>query len=156
MSTRDFIEKDYYAALGVAKAADAEAIKKAYRKLARDLHPDKNPGNAAAEKRFKDVNRAYGALHDPAKRALYDEFGEEALREGFDADKVRAYRSYQGGGGNPFGGGFGGGGQRTVNLEDLFGGAVGGGGGFDGGGADFGDLFGRRGRSRGPVRGQDL
>ena len=55
-STRDFIEKDYYAALGVAKDADAAAIKKAYRQLARELHPDKNPGNTQAETRFKEVS----------------------------------------------------------------------------------------------------
>ena len=56
MSTRDFIEKDYYAALGVPRDADAAAIKKAYRQLARDLHPDKNPGNTQAEARFKEVS----------------------------------------------------------------------------------------------------
>ena len=73
MSTRDFIEKDYYAALGVAQDADAAAVKKAYRQLARDLHPDKNPGNADAEARFKDVSEAYDVLSDPKRRAEYDE-----------------------------------------------------------------------------------
>ena len=72
MSTRDFIEKDYYAALGVAQDADAAAVKKAYRQLARDLHPDKNPGNADAEARFKEVSEAYDVLSDPKRRGEYD------------------------------------------------------------------------------------
>src|SRR5579864_3860365 len=84
---KDYVEKDYYKALGVAKDADAGAIKKAYRKLARELHPDKNPGNAAAEARFKDVSEAYDVLSDDAKRKEYDEqrelFAGGAYRGGF-------------------------------------------------------------------------
>ena len=87
MSTRDFIEKDYYAALGVPKDADAAAIKKAYRKLARELHPDKNPGNAEAEARFKEVSEAYDVLSDTKRRAEYDEarrlFGAGGRAGGF-------------------------------------------------------------------------
>ncbi|WP_324274686.1 DnaJ domain-containing protein [Blastococcus brunescens] len=107
MSTRDFIEKDYYAALGVPKDADASAIKKAYRKLATELHPDKNPGNAEAEARFKDVSEAYDVLSDPKRRAEYD-------------DARRLF----GGGGRPggFPGGFpgGGGGGQPFDIGDLF------------------------------------
>src|SRR5687768_11676012 len=105
MSTRDFIEKDYYAALGVPKDADTAAIKKAYRKLATELHPDKNPGNSDAEARFKDVSEAYDVLSDTKRRAEYDEarrlFGAGARPGGFSG----------GGGGQPF------------DLGDLFGGA---------------------------------
>jgi len=73
VSTRDYIEKDYYAALGVAKDASAADIKKAYRKLARDLHPDKNPGDSDAEQRFKEISEAHSVLSDIARRKEYDE-----------------------------------------------------------------------------------
>jgi curved DNA-binding protein len=116
---------DFYKELGVDRNASPDEIKKAYRKLAAQLHPDKNPGDKKAEARFKAVNRAHQILSDPEKRKLYDEFGEDGIREGFDAQAARAYRN-----------GFGGGGRvryRTGggNVEDLF-----------GGGAGFGDLFG--------------
>jgi curved DNA-binding protein len=144
---------DLYGVLGVSKSAEADAIKKAYRKLAKDLHPDKHPGNKKAEERFKSVNHAYQVLSDAKKRQLYDEFGEEGLREGFDADKVRAYKQWASQ--ERAGGGFrGGGGGGGVRLEDLFGNAQAGGG--EGIGDMFGDLFGRSRRPRGPVRGPDL
>jgi molecular chaperone DnaJ len=131
------LNKDYYAALGVAKDADAAAIKKAYRKLARELHPDKNPGNAEAEARFKEVSEAYDVLSDKAKRDKYDEdrslFGR-GFRPGASAD-----------------------GGSTFDMSDLFGGSN----------TNFGDLFsdlfggsapsgfgGSRGA--GPARGQDV
>src|SRR5215471_542235 len=98
--------EDLYSVLGVPKNADADAIKKAYRKLAKDLHPDKNPGNKKAETRFKTVNRAFDVLGDPKKRELYDEFGEDSLSAGFDPLKARQYKEWasrQGGpGGDPF------------------------------------------------------
>jgi curved DNA-binding protein len=152
--------EDLYSVLGVAKTADADVIKKAYRKLATQLHPDKNPGNKKAEERFKHVNHAYDVLSDAKKRKLYDEFGEEGLREGFDAERVRAYRDWaarQGARGGAGGYGAGRGGEQ-VNLEDLFaqGGAPGGAGAQGGFGDLFGDLFSRSRRQRGPVKGPDL
>jgi curved DNA-binding protein len=147
--------EDLYSVLGVSKTADAEAIKKAYRKLATQLHPDKNPGNKKAEERFKQVNHAYDVLSDEKKRKLYDEFGEEGLREGFDAERVRAYRDWasrQGARGGA--GGYGRGGEQ-VDLEDLFS-QQGGGAGGAGFGDLFGDLFSRARRQRGPVKGPDL
>jgi molecular chaperone DnaJ len=160
-STRDFIEKDYYAALGVAKDADAAAIKKAYRQLARELHPDKNPGNAQAETRFKEVSEAYDVLSDPKRRAEYDEarrlFGNGGFRPGAGAP-----------GGYP--GGFPGGapGGQAFDLGDIFGaaGAPGGAGRAGGLGDIFGGLFtggapgsstrGRQQAASGPARGQDV
>ncbi len=145
---------DLYAILGVSKGADAEAIKKAYRKLASHLHPDRNPGNPKAEDRFKKVNHAYDVLGDDKKRKLYDEFGEDGLREGFDPERVRAYRDWSArqarGQGMPGGGVYGG---QPVDLEDLFGGNAGGAGGF---GDLFGDFVQRGRRQRGPQKGPDL
>ena len=145
--------EDLYATLGVPKTADADAVKKAYRKLAGKLHPDKNPGNAGIEARFKQVNHAYEVLSDPKKRKLYDEFGEEGLREGFDPERMRAYREWaarQSRGGSTSGRYPGGVSGQTADLEDLFGGS--------GGGIEdlFGDLMGRGRRQRGPSKGPDL
>ncbi len=120
MSARDFVEKDYYAALGVPKDADAAAIKRAYRKLARDLHPDTNPGG---EDRFKEVSEAYDVLSDTTKRREYDEarslFGSGGMRSGgyagggvpgFDLGDLLSRAGTQSGGlGDVFGGLFGGG-----------------------------------------------
>src|SRR5438067_13083291 len=111
MSTKDYVEKDYYKALGVAKDADGNTIKKAYRKLAQQFHPDKNPGDAKAEARFKEVSEAYDVISDPQKRKEYDE----------------ARTLFGGGGFRP--GGFSGGGA-TFDMSDIFG---------TGGG--LGDLF---------------
>ena len=73
MSTKDYLEKDYYKALGVSKGASAEEIKKSYRKLARKYHPDANKGDASAEERFKEISEAYNVLSDSKRRAEYDE-----------------------------------------------------------------------------------
>jgi molecular chaperone DnaJ len=154
VSTRDFIEKDYYGALGVPQNADAAEIKKAYRKLARDLHPDKNPGNAEAETRFKEVSEAYDVLSDPKRRGEYDE-----ARRLFGAGGAGARAGFPGG--------FPGAGGQTFDFGDLFGGggSTAGAGGAGGLGDLLGGLFGgggagsARARSRaasGPARGQDV
>lgn len=144
--------KDLYAVLGVDKSADQDTIKKTFRKVAAKLHPDKNPGDKNAEARFKEVSHANDVLGDPKKRALYDEFGEDGLREGFDVEQARAYKSWSQQGGAGRGGGFPGG----VRLEDLFSGAAPGGGNI---GDMFGDMFNRgRGGARAGrrMRGQDI
>ena len=73
MSSSDWVTKDFYKVLGVSKDASASEIKKAYRKLARDNHPDSHPGDEAAEERFKAVSEAYSVLSDPERRKEYDE-----------------------------------------------------------------------------------
>jgi molecular chaperone DnaJ len=141
MGPRD-VEKDYYAALGVAKTASQADIKKAYRKLARELHPDKNPDDAKAEARFKDVSEAYDVLSDDARRKEYDEM-RALFANGGRTPGAFGGRTTGGAGGVPF------------NLDDLLnqgGGAGGGAGGF---GGLFGDLFSRS-PGRGPRRGDDL
>ncbi len=120
--------KDYYATLGVSKTATDKEIKQAFRKLARKLHPDVNPGDKAAEARFKELTEANEVLSDPAKRKKYDELGAN----------WRAYESAPPGAGGPFGGApyGGGGGFRTMTEEEvaeMFGGS--------GGESPFSDFF---------------
>jgi molecular chaperone DnaJ len=87
--------KDLYAALGVDRSASADDIRKAYRKLARKHHPDVNPGDKAAEEKFKDISFANDVLGDPEKRKLYDEFGIDGLQGGFDPNRAREYKRWQ-------------------------------------------------------------
>jgi len=142
---REWFEKDYYKVLGVSETADAKEITKAYRKLARENHPDANPGDSAAEERFKEISAAYDVVGDAEKRKEYDEVRRLGPMGGFGGP----------GGAGGFGGP-GGPGGFTFNVDDL--------GGMGGGGLGdvLGNLFGgggrRGGRSRGtgPQRGGDL
>lgn len=135
MSVKDLYEKDYYKILGVSKDADAAAIKKAYRKLAKDLHPDANAGDKKIEEKFKEVSEAYDVVSDPKRRAEYD----EARRYGAAGPMGGGRRGPGGPGGFP--------GGQNVNVEDLFG---------SGDLSDiFGGLFGGS-RQRGPRKGADL
>lgn len=126
-------KRDYYEVLGVAKDADAKAIKSAYRKLAMKYHPDQNPDDAEAEAKFKEVGEAYSVLSEADKRAAYDRMGHAAFQQG------------GAGGGHPFGGGAGSADFADI-FEQVFGDAFGMGGGRRGGG----------GRRSGPARGSDL
>ena len=135
---------DPYKELGVAKSASADEVKKAFRKLAKELHPDKNPGDKVSEERFKRITAAFDLLGDAEKRAKYD-------RGEIDADGREQYRAPPGGGGGRSGGfgGFGGSGARggfeDIDLEELFG-AFGG----------AGRTAGRGGFGGGAGKGQDV
>ena len=110
-------KRDFYDILGVQKGADEKALKSAYYKQAKKLHPDNNPGDKEAEAKFKEVNEAYDVLKDPQKKAAYDRFGHQAFENG-------------GGGGRPGGAGFGPDFNSSMSdiFEDLFGDFMGGGG----------------------------
>ncbi len=103
------MKRDYYEVLGVSQSADASAIKKAYRKLAKKYHPDSNVGDASAAEHFKEVNEAYDVLGDEKKRKLYDQYGHAAFEEGF-GQGANGYSGNYSGGASGFGGngGFGG------------------------------------------------
>ncbi len=127
-------QRDLYDILGVPRSATADEIKRAYRKLAKKYHPDVNPGDKAAEEKFKELTAASEVLSDPKKRKLYDEFGPDALRTGFDEKRAEEYRRYRSQGIPPGGMPFDFGDFRTVNVGGM--------GDFDFS-SIFGDLFGR-------------
>ncbi|GAB3186443.1 DnaJ C-terminal domain-containing protein [Nesterenkonia suensis] len=140
MASQDWINKDFYAILGVSKEASEDEIKKAYRKLARKYHPDKNPGDEEAEQKFKDVSEANTVLTDKEQREQYD--------------AIRAMGSGARFSGAPSGAG------GASGFEDIFGGLFGDGGGFGHGrgGPDFSDFFGGMGGRFGggpPAKGAD-
>jgi curved DNA-binding protein len=130
--------KDYYKILGVDKKADAETVKRAYRQLAKQYHPDLNPGDRVAEERFKEVNEAYEVLKDPDKRQKYDLLGN-------------SWQQYQAHGGNP-------GGFDWARWANAGGGAPGAGGGFSSGGfsINLDEIFGAGSGKRGTFGGSDF
>jgi molecular chaperone DnaJ len=164
MASQDWFEKDFYAILGVPADADAAAVKKAYRKLARKLHPDQKPGDKAAEKRFKEIGEAYAVLSSPEERKQYDAIrsmshggarftsgGPGGSGAGFEDVFSNLFGGGGGGGNVRFNTGRGGGGQP--NIEDLLGGMFGQQGEYGGPGQQG---YGRFGAAAGPRRGADV
>jgi curved DNA-binding protein len=151
--------KDYYAALGVARGASEDDIKKAYRKLALQYHPDRNKGDKKAEEKFKEISEAYAVLSDKEKRAQYDQFGAAGFRQRYSQEDI--FR------GADFGDAFSG---TGIDPNDILGALFGGRGGRGGfrvnfggrapagaGGFDFSQMFGgAAGREGRPVDGEDL
>src|SRR3990172_11687949 len=126
--------RDYYDVLGVPRSASDKEVRQAFRRLARKYHPDVNPGDAKAEERFKEINRAYEVLSDADKRKKYDRYGERwEQAEAFD-------QARRAGGGAPF--------TQTFDLGDLFG--------RGGGGGPFEGIFEAFTGRRGPMRGQNV
>ena len=120
------MKRDYYEVLGVERTATEQEIKSAYRKQALKFHPDRNPGDAAAEEQFKEAAQAYSVLADKEKRARYDRFGHQGVGSGAQAYDPTIFADF---------------GDLFSNLGDVFG---------------FGDILGGRGRRGGPQRGSDL
>lgn len=162
MASQDWFEKDFYAILGVSQDASESEIKKAYRKLARQWHPDQNPGDDAAEKRFKEIGEANAVLSDPEQRQEYDAVrqmarggarftagGPGAGAGGFE-DIFSAFAGAAGPGGGAGGQRvrFSQGGGQGINLEDILGGM--------GGGSPFGGAYADYGAPAGPRRGRDV
>lgn len=153
MASQDWVEKDFYAVLGVSKDASAADIKKAYRKLARKYHPDTNEGNAEAEAKFKDITEANAVLSDPEERQQYDAIramGSGARFQAPGAGGTAGTGGFEDIFGDIFGGG--GGGRRRTSYST-------GGTGFPGGGVppEFADLFGGGGGfgQQAPTKGRD-
>ena len=129
-------KRDYYEVLGVPRSASADEVKKAYRRLAMQYHPDRNQGDKASEAKFKEVSEAYEVLSDANKRQLFDQYGHDGLKSAFGPDGFNFSRDF----------------THVSDLQDLFGSLFG-----DGGGV-FEDLFGggRRTSRTGPQQGADL
>jgi curved DNA-binding protein len=152
--------RDLYDILGVPRSAAPDEVKKAYRKLAKQYHPDVNPGNKQAEERFKEASAAFEVLSDAKRRSLYDEFGPDALRSGFDEARAEEVRRWRRQGAPPGGQPFDFGDFSTVDVQgygpfdfgsifdSIFGGSEGGGGGRRGRAGG--------GRRAGPSAGADL
>ncbi|MDO4477573.1 MAG: J domain-containing protein [Lachnospiraceae bacterium] len=126
-------KRDFYEVLGIERGADEKKIKSAFRKKAKQYHPDTNPGDAEAEKKFKEVNEAYAVLSDPEKKKLYDTYGMAAFEEGAGAGGAGGYQNFNG-----------------QDFSDIFSQFFGGGGGFSGftsGGSGFSGFGGQGGFS---------